>query len=114
MILNPIYIYLWEQNIALVCGDNRVIFFSGSNNFTNLDADIPGSIYTALMNNFLIGDPYYRDNDDKYRWISKDNWSFNRTFQGTDYSYAKTMFYQLLEADFMLIYIDCHIYCIVV
>lgn len=44
---------------------------------------VPGSIYTTLRDNKKIGDPYYRDNDDKYRWIARDDWSYSRTFQVT-------------------------------
>ncbi|CAC5382078.1 unnamed protein product [Mytilus coruscus] len=43
---------------------------------------VPGNIYTSLINNNQIDDPYYRDNDDKYRWIAKDDWSYTRGFQG--------------------------------
>ena len=50
---------------------------------------VPGSVYTTLRDNKRIGDPYYRDNDDKYRWIARDDWSYSRTFQGKLMSHVK-------------------------
>ena len=44
---------------------------------------VPGSMYTALMANKIIGDPYYRQNDLNYRWVGEDNWTYSRTFTGT-------------------------------
>lgn len=44
---------------------------------------VPGSMYTALMGNGTIGDPYYRKNDDVYRWIGQDDWMYSRTFTVT-------------------------------
>ncbi|XP_062567240.1 beta-mannosidase-like isoform X2 [Saccostrea cucullata] len=37
-------------------------------------------MYTALINNNVIQDPYYRDNDLKYRWIGRDDWTYSRVF----------------------------------
>lgn len=44
---------------------------------------VPGSMYTALMNAGMIGDPYYRKNDQEYRWIGQDDWTFSRSFTVT-------------------------------
>lgn len=44
---------------------------------------VPGSIYTTLLDHKKIGDPYYRDNDIKYKWIARDDWSYTRTFDVT-------------------------------
>ncbi|XP_060074948.1 beta-mannosidase-like [Ylistrum balloti] len=44
---------------------------------------VPGNMYTALMESNMIHDPYYRKNDEEYRWISRDDWSYSRTFQVT-------------------------------
>lgn len=43
---------------------------------------VPGSMYTALMANKAIDDPYYRKNDEVYRWIGRDDWTYTRTFTG--------------------------------
>jgi beta-mannosidase len=39
-------------------------------------------MYTALMDHNVIQDPYYRDNDIKYRWIGQDDWTYSRVFNG--------------------------------
>ncbi|KAK6181469.1 hypothetical protein SNE40_009313 [Patella caerulea] len=44
----------------------------------NISGDVPGGIYTALIKNNIIGDPFYRDNDIKYRWIARENWTYSR------------------------------------
>ena len=43
---------------------------------------VPGSMYTALLNNKNISDPYYRKNDQEYRWIALEDWTYSRTFTG--------------------------------
>ncbi|XP_048729184.2 beta-mannosidase-like isoform X1 [Ostrea edulis] len=49
----------------------------------NITGEVPGSMYTALMDHNVIQDPYYRDNDLKYRWIGLDNWAYSRVFNVT-------------------------------
>jgi beta-mannosidase len=41
----------------------------------------PISAHTALLQNKLIDDPFYRDNEDKLQWIEKEDWEFRTTFQ---------------------------------
>lgn len=45
---------------------------------------VPGSMYTALRNAAEIGDPYYRKNDEAYRWVAQDDWTFSRLFNVTN------------------------------
>ena len=40
---------------------------------------VPGDIYGDLMNNDLIGNPFYRYGDEVYRWIAYDNWTYTNT-----------------------------------
>ena len=47
-----------------------------------VSAKVPGSIYTDLINNKVIGNPYYRFNDLLYRWVANDNWTYVKTFSG--------------------------------
>nr|XP_033812769.1 beta-mannosidase [Geotrypetes seraphini]XP_033812778.1 beta-mannosidase [Geotrypetes seraphini] len=42
---------------------------------------VPGCVHTALINQQVIQDPYYRFNDLSYRWISLDNWTYSRPFK---------------------------------
>jgi beta-mannosidase len=46
-------------------------------------ARVPGSIYSDLRRDGLLKeDLYYENNDINYRWVSYDNWTFERTFEG--------------------------------
>ncbi|KAJ8307154.1 hypothetical protein KUTeg_015238 [Tegillarca granosa] len=47
-----------------------------------VNGTVPGSMYTALMSNNIIQDPYYRRNDAAYKWISRDDWTYSRHFRG--------------------------------
>lgn len=40
----------------------------------------PVSVHTALLQNGMIEDPYYRDNEEKLQWIEKEDWEFQTTF----------------------------------
>ena len=44
-------------------------------------ATVPGEVHTDLLNNKLIPDPYYRDNEKKLQWIEKRNWEYKKSFQ---------------------------------
>jgi len=44
-------------------------------------AAVPGCIHTDLMDNNLIPDPYYRDNEIKVQWIEKEDWEYKKEFQ---------------------------------
>jgi beta-mannosidase len=41
---------------------------------------IPVSIHTALRQNGLIDDPFYRDNEEKLQWIETKDWEFRCAF----------------------------------
>ncbi|HYJ86773.1 MAG TPA: glycoside hydrolase family 2 protein [Pyrinomonadaceae bacterium] len=43
-------------------------------------ATVPGCVHTDLLNNKLIDDPFYRDNEKKLQWISKTDWEYHTTF----------------------------------
>ncbi|MBL7828038.1 MAG: glycoside hydrolase family 2 protein [Saprospiraceae bacterium] len=40
----------------------------------------PISVHTALLQNGIIEDPFYRDNEEKLQWIEKEDWEFQTTF----------------------------------
>ncbi|XP_013386685.1 beta-mannosidase isoform X2 [Lingula anatina] len=54
-----------------------------SNGSIVVSSTVPGSIYTDLIKNGTLKDPYYRFNDEEYRWVAKDDWTFTRTFTVT-------------------------------
>ncbi|KAK7109882.1 beta-mannosidase-like [Littorina saxatilis] len=49
----------------------------------SVPGQVPGSMYTALMNSKVIEDPYYRDNDVKLAWVAHENWTYTRSFEVT-------------------------------
>nr|XP_044622329.1 beta-mannosidase isoform X3 [Equus asinus] len=51
------------------------------NGSLELPGDVPGCVHTALLQQNLIQDPYYRFNDLNYRWISLDNWTYSKEFK---------------------------------
>ncbi|XP_062852081.1 beta-mannosidase isoform X2 [Trichomycterus rosablanca] len=55
-----------------------------SNGSLSLKAQVPGCVHTALQQQQLIQDPYYRFNDLAYRWISLDNWTYTTSFSVPD------------------------------
>src|SRR6267154_90588 len=46
-------------------------------------ASVPGCVHTDLLNNKLIDDPFYRDNEKKLQWIGKTDWEYQTTFNVT-------------------------------
>src|SRR5438552_2969212 len=46
-------------------------------------ASVPGCVHTDLLNNKLIDDPFYRDNEKKLQWIGKTDWEYRTTFNVT-------------------------------
>jgi len=43
-------------------------------------AKVPGEIYTDLLANKFIPDPFYRDNEKKLQWIEKEDWEYKTVF----------------------------------
>lgn len=44
------------------------------------DASVPGTIHTDLLNNNLIEDPFYSDNEKKLGWIADCDWAYKKEF----------------------------------
>jgi beta-mannosidase len=47
---------------------------------SEIKAQVPGCIHTDLLNNGLIEDPYYRDNEKNQMWIGETDWTYERKF----------------------------------
>ncbi len=41
-------------------------------------AKVPGCVHTDLMENGLIPDPYYRDNEIKVQWVEREDWEYRK------------------------------------
>src|SRR3979411_2842823 len=44
-------------------------------------AQVPGVVQTDLLQNHLIEDPFYRDNESRQQWIGESDWEYQTTFQ---------------------------------
>ena len=44
-------------------------------------ATVPGSVHTDLLQNKVIEDPFYRDNESKQQWIGKTDWEYRSSFK---------------------------------
>lgn len=45
-----------------------------------LNATVPGTVHTDLLNNKKIEDPYYRTNEKDQQWIEHEDWMYQTTF----------------------------------
>ncbi|XP_063918755.1 beta-mannosidase-like isoform X1 [Zophobas morio] len=52
--------------------------------YNNLNATVPGGIYTDLMQNKIIGDIFYGNNDTETRWVAETNWTYKYQFAVDD------------------------------
>ena len=52
-------------------------------------ASVPGCVHTDLLNNQLIEDPFYRDNEKKLQWIGKTDWEYQTNFNITPETFAR-------------------------
>ncbi len=43
-------------------------------------ATVPGTVHTDLLTNGMIGDPFYRTNEQKVQWIEHANWNYRTDF----------------------------------
>lgn len=64
-----------------------MLYFRHENANASLDfsatANVPGGIYSDLMNGKFIDDVFYKHNDIKYRWVAYHSWTYNYTFNRT-------------------------------
>jgi beta-mannosidase len=50
---------------------------------------IPASAHTALLQNGMIEDPFWRDNEEKLQWIEREDWEFQTQFDLSDDAFQK-------------------------
>lgn len=55
-------------------------FWTMTGNGYNCAGEIPGSVYSFLLNNEQMEDPYYRDNEDAALELMQHNYTFSRSF----------------------------------
>ncbi|MEY3498345.1 MAG: hypothetical protein RL308_14 [Bacteroidota bacterium] len=83
-------IIVWLANLSLVVNaqkstvdlkDNWQFRQEGTAKWNT--AKVPGEVHTDLLNNKMIPDPFYRDNEKKLKWIEKKNWEYKTSFSLT-------------------------------
>ena len=56
--------------------------FAGADTFTaGFPATVPGTVHTDLLDNSLIPDPFWRDNEMRLQWVGERDWVYRTTFQ---------------------------------
>jgi beta-mannosidase len=51
-----------------------------ANSSIKIPATVPGQVHLDLLKAKIIGDPYYRFNDEYQTWVAMDNWTYYSTF----------------------------------
>ncbi len=54
--------------------------FKKSTDTTWLPATVPGTVHTDLLNNKIINEPFYRDEETKLQWVGQQTWNYRTTF----------------------------------
>ena len=58
----------------------------------SVKATVPGCVHTDLIKNGIIEDIYWRDNNDKYQWIEKENFTYTCKFDAEESEHAALVF----------------------
>ncbi|MFW9941621.1 MAG: glycoside hydrolase family 2 protein [Candidatus Thorarchaeota archaeon] len=45
-----------------------------------LDAQVPGTVFEALLENNIIEDPFYGENEHEMKWVFESNWIYKKEF----------------------------------
>jgi beta-mannosidase len=54
--------------------------FKKSTDTNWLPATVPGTVHTDLLNNKIINEPFYRDEETKLQWVGQQTWNYRTTF----------------------------------
>lgn len=69
--------YAFTRVISL---DGKDWIAQNANGSIKISSNVPGNIYTDLIEAGILGDPYYRFNVDVYRWVGYEEWTFVKHF----------------------------------
>jgi len=53
-------------------------------------AKVPGCVHTDLLDNKLIPDPYYRDNEKLVQWVELEDWEYSTAFDVEQNLFSKS------------------------
>lgn len=68
---------LYDTNV----GTNLKLYFP---EYIDLPANVPGGIYTDLMNNNIIDDIFFGYGDEITKWVPRTNWTYYTNFNVSD------------------------------
>lgn len=68
----------FAQNYSIELNQNWQFSRAGTNKW--YPAIVPGSVYTDLLRNKLIPDPFYSDNEKKVQWVDTCDWLYKTMF----------------------------------
>ena len=69
----------FAQNFSTELNKNWKFSRAGTNKW--YPAVVPGTVYTDLLQNKLIPDPFYSDNEKKVQWVDTCDWIYTTTFE---------------------------------
>ncbi len=69
---------LYSQSITVELDKNWRFRQTGKNDWH--PAEVPGCVHTDLLDNKLIGDPFFRTNEKELQWIDKTGWEYETSF----------------------------------
>ncbi len=69
-------------------------------------ATVPGDVHLDLLQNKLIPDPFYRDNESRLQWIENANWEYHTLFSVT----SEMLRHQHIDLDFKGLDAYCEVY----
>lgn len=74
-------------------------------------ATVPGSVYTDLLNNKLMPDPFFSDNEKKLRWVDTVDWEYKTYFSIPEKAYNnETVFLNFEGLDtYADVYVNGHL-----
>lgn len=58
--------------------------FKNTDSSVWFSATIPGVIHTHLLNNGIIEDPYFANNENNLQWIGESDWEYKTSFAGDE------------------------------
>lgn len=78
LLIHLVSVHISAQNISIELNKNWQFKNQKENKWYK--ATVPGTVHTDLLDNKLIPDPYYRDNESKLQWIDKADWEYKTAF----------------------------------
>ncbi len=95
LLTNLIPVHTNAQNISIELNKNWQFKNQKENKWYK--ATVPGTVHTDLLDNKLIPDPFYRDNENKLQWIDKADWEYKTVFDVDENTFVKNTIELIFE-----------------